>query len=77
MLTVEIDRIVPSDSEIRFGCVVRYGQDGPVRFVQVRLGDEHLDWKTTAALMEYLTARVNRHLDQERDIADEPTLFEA
>jgi hypothetical protein len=70
MLTVEIDRIVPTPSDLRFGLVIRYGENGPVRFAQVRLGDEHLTWEVLTALMEYVTTRVNRHLDAERECGE-------
>lgn len=71
MLTVEIDRIVPTPSDLRFGVVIRYGENGPVRFAQVRIGDEHLDWETMNALLAYAVARINRHLDSERECGSE------
>lgn len=33
-IQVDVDKIVPLPSGLRFGLVVRYGDGGPVRFVQ-------------------------------------------
>lgn len=34
MIEVSVDKIAPSPSGLRLGCVIRYGKDGPVRFAQ-------------------------------------------
>jgi hypothetical protein len=34
MIAVEVDSLTPSLSGIRLGMVVRYGEGGPVRFVE-------------------------------------------
>lgn len=37
MLTIEVDSIGISDNGIAIGCIVRYGENGPVRFVRAEL----------------------------------------
>lgn len=74
MITVEIDRIVPTSDALSFGLIVRYGKGGAVRFAQARLEDDVLDWKTLSALMEWLVRQTNRHLDRERELLEDEAL---
>jgi len=35
MIEVTVDTILPTRSGLRLGCTLRYGKNGPVKFVQV------------------------------------------
>lgn len=37
MLTVEVEKLVVIKGDVSLGLIVRYGEGGPVRFVQARL----------------------------------------
>lgn len=37
MLTVEVDQVVVTKGQVSLGLIVRYGKDGPVRFVKAGL----------------------------------------
>lgn len=66
MLEVEIDRIVPSPSGLRFGLIVRYGKDGPVRFAAATL-----PWRAfTSDVRVEMLDRFNRMVDD--TLAEEP-----
>lgn len=71
MITVEIDRILPTESDLRFGLVIRYGEGGAVRFAQARLSDDSLDWETMQRLAAWIARQVNQHLDREAALEDE------
>lgn len=74
MLTVDIEKIVPTSDSLRFGLTVRYGENGPVRFCQARLDDDVLDWKTLTAVAAWINRQVERHLDREQDLEDDEML---
>lgn len=74
MLTVDINQIVPTKDRLSLGLTVRYGEGGPVRFVQAHLDDDVLDWKTLSALTEWIVRQTNRHLDRERELLEDETL---
>ena len=74
MITVEIDKIVPTSDRLSFGLVVRYGQGGAVRFAQAHIDDDVLDWKTLSALADWVVRQTNRHLDRERELEEDETL---
>jgi len=67
MLTVEINQIATSPTSLRFGCVVRYGKDGPVRFVSAYVDDTVLTQDTLIDLMNWAARNINRALDAERE----------
>lgn len=71
MISVDINKIVATKDELRFGLVVRYGDDGPVRFVVAKLEDDVLDWRTLSEVSGWITRQVNRHLDRERELLEE------
>jgi hypothetical protein len=71
MLTVHVEKIVPTRDSLRLGLVVRYGEGGPVRFAQAVIEDDVLDWSTLSALAEYVVRQTNRHLDRERELLEE------
>lgn len=37
MLTVDVEQVVVTKGQVSLGLVVRYGENGPVRFAQARL----------------------------------------
>jgi hypothetical protein len=60
-MRVTVDKLVPTPSGLRMGCVVRYGEGGPVRFV-----DAELPWELlTAEVLAAGYAALNRALDAE------------
>ena len=67
MLEVEITQIATYPTSLRFGCVVRYGQGGPVRFVSAYVDDSVLDNNTLVDLMSWCAHQANRALDAERE----------
>lgn len=74
MIRVDINQISCTRDSLQIGCVVRFGDDGPVRFVRTYLEDDVLDWATLGELTEYLNRQVSRHLDREREIAEDQAL---
>ena len=74
MLTVEFSQVAADSSSLRVGLVVRYGENGPVRFAQMVIDDDALDWESLQTLMQYAVRQVNRHLDREREIEDDVAL---
>jgi hypothetical protein len=74
MMQVDLNKIAVTSDGLFLGLVVRYGESGPVRFAQVRIEDDVLDWQALQDLTSYLNRQIGRHLDRERDVADFPTL---
>jgi hypothetical protein len=74
MLTVEFSQVAVTTNSLRVGVVVRYGPEGPVRFAQLVIDDDALDWQALQDLAEYVVRQTNRHLDREREIEDDLTL---
>jgi hypothetical protein len=70
-MKINIDRIAATKDCLAFGLVIRYADNGPVRFAQVQLDDDVLDWATLQGLAEYVVRQTNRHLDREREIQDD------
>jgi len=77
MITVDIEQIVPTENDLQFALVVRYGEGGAVRFARARIEDDVLDWKTLQDLGRWITRQVERHLDREADLleAEDVPLF--
>ena len=71
MITVDVETIVPTDSSLQFGLVIRYGEGGAVRFARARIEEDVLDWKTLQEMGRWITRQVERHLDRERDLDDD------
>lgn len=61
MLTVEVEKVVVTKGQVSLGLVVRYGQDGPVRFAQARLPLGLMTPHTLGLLM----AAWDREMDRE------------
>lgn len=60
-MRVTVDKMIPSPSGIRLGCVVRYGEGGPVRFV-----DAEIPWSLiTAEVLAACYDHLNKTLDRE------------
>lgn len=74
MLTVEFSQVAADSTSLRVGLVVRYGENGPVRFAQLVIDDDALDWQDLQTLMQYAVRQVNRHLDRERELQDDTEL---
>lgn len=69
-MEVEINQIATSPTSLRFGCVVRYSKDGPIRFVSAYVNDEALSQEVLVDLMGWCARQINRALDAERAEAD-------
>jgi hypothetical protein len=65
-MRVTIDKLVPTPTGLRLGSVIRYSDDGPVRFVDAELPYDLFTPEVLAALYDAL----NKALD--REPADEP-----
>jgi hypothetical protein len=65
-MRVTVDKLLPTPSGLRMGCVVRYGEGGPVRFVDAELPWELITAEVLAAIYDHL----NKTLDAEP--LDEP-----
>lgn len=63
MLKVEIDAIHPTPSGLRFGLIIRYSDEGPVRFAEANL-PWHAIAKGDRAL---ILASFNRVVDEAMD----------
>jgi hypothetical protein len=66
MLEVEISQIATYPTSLRLGCVVRYGENGPVRFVSAYVDDRVLSPEVLADLLQWVVRQTNRALDSER-----------
>jgi hypothetical protein len=75
MMTLEINQIVATGNSLRFGIIVRYSDNGPIRFVQAVLPDDTLDWTTLGEMAAWVARHTNRHLDHERELEREDPLF--
>lgn len=64
-ITVTVDKIHPTPSGLRCGSVIRYGADGPVRFVEVFLPYAAFDKDTRAALLVAFDKAVDAWMDAE------------
>jgi hypothetical protein len=64
--SIEVDQITPSLSGLRLGCVVRYGDEGPVRFCEAQI-----PWRVfTKDVRRELLSRFNAMVEQ--TISEEP-----
>lgn len=70
MLTVEVEKVVVTKSSVSLGLVIRYGQDGPVRFAQARLPLGLMSPHTLGLLLEAWDREQARE-----DLDDVPALF--
>lgn len=67
MLKIELNKVAVTERGLFLGLVVRYGENGPVRFAQVSIQDDVLGWQDLQDLTTYLNRQINRHMDRERD----------
>jgi hypothetical protein len=74
MLEVEFSQLAATPTALRVGVVIRYGQDGPIRFATLVIPDDALDWHALADVTAWLNRQVSRHLDREREPADDQAL---
>lgn len=65
MIRVEVDKIAPSEHGLAIGCVVKFGDDGPVRFVQAYIPRDLFDPEVRRELLTMFNAMVNDDLDYE------------
>lgn len=52
MISVEIDKLLPSEHGVAVGCIIRYGDGGPVRFVQGYIPVDLFDAECRLALLK-------------------------
>lgn len=71
MLVVEFSQIATTPTSLRVGLVVRYGDNGPVRFAQLVIDDDALDGGALGDLTTWLNRQWSRHLDREADLNPE------
>jgi len=64
-MEVTVDQIAFSDVGLRLGCVVTYGDGGPVRFVPATLRWELFDAETRGELLVQFNRLASRHLEEE------------
>lgn len=74
MLTVEVDTITATNSGIWLGCVVRYGEHGPVRFARAHVGIELLTPATMDDMARLFIVALDRFLEAEREADPDPAL---
>lgn len=70
MLTVEVERVVVTKSAVSLGLIVRYGENGPVRFAQARLPLGLMSPHTLGLMLEAWDRENSRE-----DLSDVPALF--
>jgi len=70
-MEVEISQIATYPTSLRFGCVVRYGKEGPVRFVSAYVDDRVLSQEVLTDLMGWCARQINRALDSEREAEED------
>ena len=71
MLEVQINQVATSPTSLRFGCVVRYGKDGPVRFSTIVVDLEDFDAADLRDILAWCGRALERVLDQERKARDQ------
>ena len=72
MVQIEFSQLAADSLSLRIGCVVRYGDAGPVRFVTLVIDDLALDWQAMVTLSEWVSRQLSRHLDAEHDVGPDP-----
>lgn len=65
MIQVEVDTISPSEHGLAIGCTVRFGDDGPVRFVKALVPRDLFDPEVRAELLMLFNALATEHYDTE------------
>lgn len=66
MLTVTVDKVVVIKGKVSLGLVVRYGEHGPVRFVQAHLPIGLMPPSTLTALLSEWD-RIHEHEPEDLD----------
>jgi hypothetical protein len=65
VISIEVDKILPSQDGLLLGCVVRYGEGGPVRFCQAYVPINLFDAECRLALLRLWDEMVSRHISEE------------
>lgn len=65
MIRVEVDKIAPSEHGLAIGCVVRFGDDGPVRFVQAYVPRDLWDPEVRREMMLLFNSLAEEHYSSE------------
>jgi len=65
VISVEVDKISPSDHGLALGLIVRYGPSGPVRFVQAYVPVDLFDAECRLALLGLWDQMVRQHIEEE------------
>lgn len=74
MLKINLDKIGSTPNSLRLGVIIRYSENGPVRFVQVVIDDDDLGWADLQTITDWCVRQMHRHMDRERDLEDEDAL---
>ena len=69
MISVDVEKILPSPSGLVLGCIVRYGDGGPVRFVQATVPWAAFSKETRSEMLRAFDRLVDAWLDEEPDDA--------
>lgn len=72
-MEVEINQVSTSPTSLRFGCVVRYGDNGPVRFASVVLHEDLLTIDDLKDVMSWCARQAARLVEDERRARDHGT----
>jgi hypothetical protein len=71
---IEVQRMAATPDGFYIGLRLEYTKNGPVRFAQVAIEDDVMDWASLSACQVWLTRMVNKHLDRERELLEEEPL---
>lgn len=74
MIQVEFSQAALHGTTLRVGVVIRGPEDSWVRFAQVVVDQEALEWGDLDALLTFASQATNRYLDREQERPDEETL---
>lgn len=74
MLTVELSQIAADKNTLRLGVVVRYGDNGPVRFAQVVVPGDSLEWQELSTFASWVARVTNAWLDRESELDEQDSL---
>lgn len=73
-MKITVTEVVPTRDSLALALRLEYTENGPIRFAQVQVPDEVLDWHALQALAAYVVRLTNTYLDREREILDETPL---
>lgn len=74
-MKINVNKVTANSNGLYLGLELKYSDMGPVRFAQVSLEDDVLDWEALQGLAKYVVRQLNRHLDRENDLSQETFSF--